>query len=79
MAVAADAGSGGTWSGATEAMKGRYCRVAVWRGPGEGPGNKALEDMGAIRITDVSQLQHIHEGPHSEDQESSRPGQVALF
>ena len=78
-AVAADHGSGGTWSGATDAMKGRFGRVAVWRGPGEGPGNEALEDMGAIPVSDVSQLQHILYGPQSDDEESSHRGQVALF
>ena len=79
VAVAADAGSGGTWSGATEAMKGRFGRVAVWRGSGEGRGNQALEDMGATPITDASQLQHILDSSQSDDEESSRPGQVALF
>ena len=79
VAVAADKGSGGTWSGATEAMKGRYCRVAVWRGLGEGPGNEALADMGAIPLTDASQLRNILESPQSEPDESSHPGQAALF
>ena len=79
VAVAADTGSGGTWSGATEAMKGRYCRVAVWRGPGEGSGNEALDDMDAIPITDVSQLRNILDSPRPKNEESSRPEQVALF
>lgn len=79
VAVAADKGSGGTWSGATEAMKGRYCRVAVWRGPSEGPGNGALTDKGATPITDVSQLRNVLDSPPSEDEENSSPEQVALF
>ena len=79
VAVAADKGSGGTWSGATEALKGRYCRVAVWRGPGEGPGNEALAEMGAIPITDASQLQNILDSSQSDDEESSRAEQAALF
>lgn len=79
VAVAADKGSGGTWSGATEAMRGRYCRVAVWRGPGEGPGNEALDDMGAIPITDESQLQSILDSPQSDHEDSSGPEQAALF
>ena len=79
VAVAADQGSGGTWSGSTEAMKGRYCRVAVWRGPGEGPGNEALEDMGATPLTDVSLLRDLLAGPPSDDEESSRSEQSALF
>ena len=48
VVVAADSGSGGTWSGAEEALRKRYGRVAVWRGAGEGSGNAALERMGAI-------------------------------
>lgn len=79
VAVAADKGSGGTWSGATEAIKGRYCLVAVWRGPGEGPGNEALDDTGAIRITDTSELQNILDSHPSEDEKSSLPEQAALF
>ena len=79
VAVAADKGSGGTWSGATEAMKGRYCRVAVWRGPSEGPGNEALADMGAIPITDVSQLRRILDSPQSKNEDGTRAEQSALF
>lgn len=79
VAVAADKGSGGTWSGATEAMRSHYCRVAVWRGPGEGLGNEALADMGATPITDVSQLGDILDDPQSEDEGGSRPEQAALL
>ncbi len=79
VAVAADQGSGDTWSGATEAMKGRYCRVAVWRGPNEGPGNEALAEMGATPITDVSQLRNVLDSPRSENEESPRAEQAALL
>ncbi len=78
VAVASDKGSGGTWSGATDAMKGGYCRVAVWRGPGEGPGNEALEEKGAIPITDVSRLRDVLDAPPSENQEAPSR-QAALF
>ena len=79
VAVAADKGSGGTWSGATEAMRDRYCQVAIWRGPGEGLGNEALNDMGAIPITDLSQLRTILDSPRADNSESSHPEQVPLF
>ena len=79
VAVAADQGAGGTWSGATEAMKGRYCRVAVWRGPGEGPGNEALAGMGATPITEVSRLPNLLASPPSDDEETSSAEQAALF
>ena len=79
VAVAADKGSGGTWSGATEAMRVRYFRVSVWRGPGEGPGNEALADLGAIPITDVFQLGDILDSPQSDDEKSSRAEETALL
>jgi len=41
---------GGTWSGATEALKKRYGRVAVWTGDGSGPGNDALVTAGGAAI-----------------------------
>jgi len=64
---------------ATEAMKGRCCRLAVWRGPGEGPGNEALTDLGAIPMSDPSRLRNILDSPRSEDEERPRAGQAALF
>ena len=79
VAVAADKGSGGTWSGATEALKGRYCQVTVWRGPGAGSGNEALADIGATPITDVSHLRNILDSPHPGNDASSHPEQAALF
>ena len=78
IAVAADDGSGGTWSGAQEALKGRYCRLAVWRGVGEGPGNEALERSGALPITEVSQLDGILDQAGSETV-PPQPEQAALF
>lgn len=46
-AVVASGKSGGTWTGACEALDHSIGRVAVWRGEGEGEGNKALERRGA--------------------------------
>lgn len=56
VVVASDEGSGGTWHGATEAIKTQNGIVAVWRGSGEGPGNEALEQAGAMPIRDPSQV-----------------------
>ena len=59
VAVASDHGSGGTWTGATEALKHGYGRVVVWRGNGEGPGNEVLEQQGAEPITDPDDIQTL--------------------
>ena len=54
--VSADAGSGGTWAGAKEALDRRYARVAVWTGDGAKDGNHALVARGATPVADVTQL-----------------------
>lgn len=59
LVVATDKGKGGTWSGATEALDHKFGRVAVWRGPGEGPGNEGLERLGAVPISDLDDLGHL--------------------
>lgn len=79
VAVAADNGSGGTWSGATEAIRADYCRVAVWRGNGEGPGNEPLERRGALPLTDTSDLDQILDGARSDLEQGSPPKQAVLF
>ncbi len=79
VAVAADQGSGGTWSGATEALRGNYCRVAVWRGDGEGLGNEPLERKGALPLSDLSDLDRILDTAQSEHEKVSPPEQAALF
>jgi predicted Rossmann fold nucleotide-binding protein DprA/Smf involved in DNA uptake len=56
VVVASAAKSGGTWAGAEEALRAGTSRVAVWRGPGEGPGNPELEDLGATPITTIDDL-----------------------
>ncbi len=56
VVVATDEGSGGTWAGATEALKKRISTVLVWRSEGEGPGNAALVSRGGIAIEALSDL-----------------------
>ncbi len=68
--VASDLESGGTWSGATEAIKGANGLVAIWRGPGEGPGNEALERAGALPIHDASELSGLLMADSSTEQMS---------
>jgi len=56
VVVASDEGSGGTWAGAKEAIMNDNGVVAIWRGDGEGPGNAALEQLGARPMERTSQL-----------------------
>jgi len=59
VVIATDEGSGGTWAGATEAIKTSNGVVAVWRGDGEGPGNGALERQGAVTIRSSQELAEL--------------------
>ncbi|MFV2000233.1 MAG: DNA-processing protein DprA [Acidimicrobiia bacterium] len=56
VVVATDVDTGGTWAGATEALKKNYCDIAAWVGDGAGPGNAALVQRGARPIDSVDQL-----------------------
>lgn len=42
--------SGGTWGGATEALLRGRTTVASWKGPGFGPANQRLVELGALPI-----------------------------
>jgi DNA processing protein len=75
VVVAADSGGGGTWSGAEEALRRRYGRVAVWRGEGEGPGNVALERMGAIAVHSLDELESMLKQPGP----ASAPQQLTIL
>ena len=59
VVVASDHDSGGTWAGATEALKNSFGRVATWTGPGSGAGNSALVQRGAIELSDVARLDDL--------------------
>jgi predicted Rossmann fold nucleotide-binding protein DprA/Smf involved in DNA uptake len=56
VVVATDEGGGGTWAGATEALKKGISTVLIWRGEGEGQGNAALTEGGGIAIETPSDL-----------------------
>lgn len=59
VVVASAEDSGGTWTGATEAIRKGTGTVTVWRGEGEGPGNEALERKGARPMCDVAELSEL--------------------
>ena len=82
--IASDDGSGGTWSGATEALKHGYGPVAVWRGDGEGPGNERLQQLGAAPVSSLADIESLLEAatpPLSEPPPTpaSPPEQRSLF
>jgi len=56
LVVASSEDSGGTWAGATEALRAKNGVVAVWRGAGEGAGNEALSRLGAVPIKGTHEL-----------------------
>jgi len=57
LVVAAEVETGGSWAGAAETLKRGFGRVAVWRGPGEGPGNARLEERGAVPVASIDELE----------------------
>ena len=56
VVIATDLKSGGTWSGATEALKKGNGRVRAWTGEGSGPGNSALLGVGASALATPGHL-----------------------
>jgi predicted Rossmann fold nucleotide-binding protein DprA/Smf involved in DNA uptake len=76
LVVTTDLESGGTWSGATEALSRSIAPVAVWTGPGAGPGNEALVPLGARPIDDVQALagDWTELEPHSETAHAEQLG-----
>ena len=59
LVVASDKETGGTWAGAIEALKHGCGPVAVWRGPGEGSGNEHLEQLGAMPVGSLDDLEAL--------------------
>ncbi len=73
LVVASDDGKGGTWTGATEALTNGFGRVAVWRGPGEGPGNEGLERRGAVPISEIGHLERLLEDGNADSTPDPHP------
>ena len=84
VVVASDADTGGTWSGATEALKHGYGPVAVWRGAGEGPGNGPLQQRGATPVQGLEDIESLLDAAHAPVSEprpahESPPEQQSFF
>jgi predicted Rossmann fold nucleotide-binding protein DprA/Smf involved in DNA uptake len=71
--VSADKGSGGTWTGAVEALKRQWCPVAVWHGRGGRDGNVALVAQGGRAITVINDAFDVAEAA------TPSPRQTSLF
>lgn len=69
--VTAASRTGGTWTGADEALRRNYGRVAVWMGEGRGPGNEPLVKAGADPISDVDELFSLETRPAKVDKEDA--------
>ena len=71
LVVAADEGRGGTWAGATEALRGEWVPVFVLDGPDAQKGNRALLERGGLPFpaslltddTDLRQWLDSHAAP----------------
>jgi len=59
VVVSSAEGSGGTWTGAIEALKGGWAPVVVRSGPGVPPGNAALIARGASALADDAILSEL--------------------
>ena len=84
VVVASDDGTGGTWSGATEALKRGYGTVAVWRGDGEGPGNQVLQQRGALPVSSLEDIEALLDGsdfpvPEPATASANPPEQQSFF
>jgi len=60
LVVECQEGSGGTWAGAVEAVRGKTAPVIAWTGPGAAPGNHALAGLGARPLEQLDDLFPIH-------------------
>jgi predicted Rossmann fold nucleotide-binding protein DprA/Smf involved in DNA uptake len=78
LVVATDLDKGGTWAGATEALKNSFGRVAVWMGEGTRPGNAALAERGAVGVTDPGSLEELASAGFTALATEPQPEQLGL-
>jgi predicted Rossmann fold nucleotide-binding protein DprA/Smf involved in DNA uptake len=63
LVVAAAAETGGSWSGAVEAIRQATAPVLVWTGPGAGTGNPLLSQRGGIGVGRLADLFPLPDAP----------------
>jgi len=61
IVVSSDYQTGGTWAGASEALKANWCPVFVREGAGVPKGNRELEKLGAVKLPedDLAKISHL--------------------
>lgn len=82
VVVRSEEGTGGTWAGATEALRRKFTTVVSWTGIGSAAGNVALLTQGAVELGDMAELaQIIAADPTPPSKASRRPSgdQMSLF
>ena len=77
LVVASDLDKGGTWSGSKEAIGKGYGPVAIWTGPGAGPGNAPLVALGGHPINRIDDLLHVPQLDDATDADD-KPAQLGL-
>jgi predicted Rossmann fold nucleotide-binding protein DprA/Smf involved in DNA uptake len=82
VVVRSEEGTGGTWAGATEALKRKITTVASWTGAGSASGNHALVGLGAHEIDDPDKLASLIESADEQPPTSAATpmgDQLSLF
>jgi predicted Rossmann fold nucleotide-binding protein DprA/Smf involved in DNA uptake len=78
VVVTSDHNTGGTWGGATEALKSHFGRVAAWTGGGAGAGNGPLVSLGAEGLSNVDGLERLLSGADDPLPENEEPQGIQL-
>lgn len=80
VVIRSDEGSGGTWAGATDAIRNKTSNVISWTGSGAGPGNAKLVAQGARELPSIKNLAMTLNSDSTEPSNSSTTGdQLAIF
>jgi predicted Rossmann fold nucleotide-binding protein DprA/Smf involved in DNA uptake len=74
--VTSEIESGGTWAGATEALRQRIAPVLVWLGDGAAAGNPRLAGRGALGVASLEELFPLP--AHAPDEPSDPAQQLAM-
>ena len=78
LVVTSDLRKGGTWSGAEEALKGKFAQVDVWTGDGATAGNAELVKLGARPVSSREDFWAMGFTPEPA-KDNPEPQQLKLF